>query len=480
MPISSIFVPVVIAALSVKFAGNVAPQAKVEFRVERAIVEVPISHEDPEGPKYRLNAVRVFHPDAELSRSGTPSVFLAGGPGDSGVRVVEGLVQHGGLRLFDLLGGDIIGIDERGVNGSEPDLGGPVRYNIPPGPAGDPEAVLLAVLHAQAERARQLRSRGVDLQSIHPVASAKDIGLVLHSMGVDSINLWGRSYGSHLAIAVDRFNPGLVNHMILVGPEGPNQTLKLPTNVDAVVERLGEAVMQSPELGDAIPDLRNLILRVIAKLQTKPVVIDLHVPSRPDPVEVGISAWDVKMLIWSAMADQRNIADLPTILLEMESGEFKRAAQLVGAARASMSLSTPMNRIMDLSCGSTPGRIARVQKQTPESLLGGVINFGIIESDKIWDVHDSGDAYRLGEQSQTPALVIVGDLDPRTPLENAQDLRRLLPQGSIITIRNATHNFPLFDSDRLRDIFVDFLADQPVTDQTVDLPAIRFVPIGKP
>lgn len=444
------------------------------LQVEHIEVAVPVSYDEPSGATYRLAAIRVTHPDHDRSAMGTPVVFLAGGPGDSGIRVVESLVKHGGAEFLAMLPGDIVGIDERGVGASEPDLGGPIRYGIPPGPAGDPEEVLARIRSAHAQRAEMLRSRGVRTRTFHPEASARDVGLVLAQLGMEHVQVWGRSYGSHLAIAVDRLHPGLVDRLVLVGPEGPDHTLKLHSHVDAALARLDEAIARHRADAAATPSFSARLEVVLKKLGSAPVVAELRVPARPEPVEVGVSAWDIQMLVWNAMNDQHRVADLPRLLSDMERGEFSEVARIAGARRATMSLSIPMNRIMDLACGASPDRVRLSVAQAKDSLLGGVPNFGLLETGDVWDVHDIGQARWHGQMSGTPALIVVGDLDARTPIENIPDVKRVLPNSAVITVRNATHTFPLFACPELNEVLRRFADGQEVSSAEVSLPEIRF------
>lgn len=81
---------------------------------------------------------------------GTPNVLLAGGPGASGIAMVERLVERGGEPALALMGGDLIGLDERGVGLSRPNLRSAVRYDLPLDRPGDPERDLALMVDAAA------------------------------------------------------------------------------------------------------------------------------------------------------------------------------------------------------------------------------------------------------------------------------------------------------------------------------------------
>ena len=76
-----------------------------------------LSAEEGTGPNaIELAIVRVRRPGMVVQRSA--HIILAGGPGDSGVNLVMGLVRQGGPTVWQLFDGDVIGIDlgERAVD----------------------------------------------------------------------------------------------------------------------------------------------------------------------------------------------------------------------------------------------------------------------------------------------------------------------------------------------------------------------------
>jgi pimeloyl-ACP methyl ester carboxylesterase len=92
-----------------------------------------------------------------------------------------------------------------------------------------------AIRHA---RQAPTSERGIRLEAYNMRESADDADAVRRAFGYMAITLWERSYGSHLALAVLRQHPDAVERLILVSPEGPDHTWKLPSHVDAMLHRL--------------------------------------------------------------------------------------------------------------------------------------------------------------------------------------------------------------------------------------------------
>lgn len=209
------------------------------FDVTSAVVRVPEARAASGGDAARtidLAVVRLRRTGA----TGLPAahVFLAGGPGDSGVDQVLGLARRGGALFANLVPGDVIGIDQRGTGRSVPNLASSVLYTLPLDQPGSIAAWLPAVERVSLAEAARLRAAGIGIETYNTRESADDLAEVCKALGLDRVTLWGRSYGSHLALAATARHGAMVDRLVLVSPEGLDHTWKLPSQVDAVLARL--------------------------------------------------------------------------------------------------------------------------------------------------------------------------------------------------------------------------------------------------
>jgi pimeloyl-ACP methyl ester carboxylesterase len=371
-------------------------------------------------------------------------------------------VLRGGAALGELFDGDIVGIDQRGTGKSSPNLSSTARYGLPLDRAGSPEAWLPLMSRTTANVAADFRARGIRLEAYNTRESADDVDAVRRAFGYKAITLWGRSYGSHLALAVLGQHPDVVERLILVSPEGPDHTWKLPSHVDAVLRRLDE---RAPQLG-----LLAMMREVIGRLARTPAVVTLEHPVRKEPVTITIGAFDVQWLTARALAEPRAIATLPPAYREMAAGDFRRIATLALIARARLGVESAMKHMMDLSSGGTPARLSRIERDAEEALLGNAINFpGPLLAD-VWKPVDLGAGFRRPVTSDVPALILAGDLDPRTPIENAHEIVATLSRGRLITIENATHQFDVFGSARVKAVLRQFLNGEAISTARITLP----------
>ena len=401
-----------------------------------------------------------------VSRSEKPTakahIVLAGGPGDSGVTLVLGLAQHGGSRILDLLGADVIGIDQRGSGRSKPSLRTERFVGLPLDQPGTPETWLPLIEKACADVARELAGRGIHLPSYNTRESADDVDAVRRALAYERVVRWGRSYGSHLALAVLRRHPKAVERVILVNPEGPDHTFKLPSHVDAVLERLDQR-------NGTGAGLREQMRAVLERLERSPVFVEVRHPQSGEMVRVGIGRFDLELLTSRALGDSRLIATLPAAYADMENGDFSRIAPLVMAARARMGVESAMKAVMDLSSGATTPRRRQIEHEAKDALLGNAINFPLMSVANVWGNPDLGDAFRQPVRSKVPVLVFAGDLDPRTPVENGREILRSLPNGHLVVVAGATHNFDFFGSPQIRAVVGDFLRGEAITTSQLEI-----------
>lgn len=393
-------------------------------------------------------------------------VLLAGGPGDSGVDQVLQLVQRGGPEVQALFDGDIIGIDQRGTGRSLPSLAAKINYDLPLDQPASMDSWLPVMRQAASTVAADFRARGIRLEAYNTRESAEDVEQLRRALGYSALTLWGRSYGTHLALAVLRQHPASVERMILVAPEGPDDTWKLPSQVDEVLERLGQRAGQ--------PDLTQRMRKVIDALASRPVTVTFPDPATKAPVSLTLGAFDVQWVTAQVLDDPRALATLPAAYQRMAEGDFSAFAPLALMARRRAGIDSAMKPMMDLSSGASPMRREQIDREARNAVLGNSINFSDMYLAGAWGASDLGDAFRAPVVSQIPALILVGDLDARTPVSNGRKIVATLPNAHLVVLENAAHKFDLFGSPVLRAVLGDSLRGNSIRQDKIVLTPLTF------
>jgi len=86
---------------------------------------------------------------------------------------------------------------------------------------------------------------------------------------------------------------------------------------------------------------------------------------------------------------------------------------------------------------------------------------------------DLGEAFRASMDVQTPALLVAGTLDGRTPLEEQAEVIARFRNRSQVVVENAGHN--VFEAHpEVQDLLVRFFRGETVADTRLHLPPPTF------
>jgi pimeloyl-ACP methyl ester carboxylesterase len=334
---------------------------------------------------------------------------------------------------------DVIAFDQRGTGTSEP------RALCPPGTPAPVEAPsdphrMLAAMRERVRDCIQAQARaGVDTAGFTTEQSADDVEALRVALGVPRVTLLAGSYGTHLALSVARRYPHSVDRMALFGVEGPNDTLKLPANVDAVLTEIDR------EHAGLIESIRTLRKRLREQPWTKVL---------PNGQAVTVGEWDLQRRIAESLDTTREIASLAAALPAMMSGDYSDLVRWAIPFRAARPLNL-MNVAMDCASFATSGRLRLIASQEASSLLGSAMNFPLPGLCEVEGLPRLPDSFREPVTSGMPALLVSGTWDGRTPPVNAKTVASSMSAASLLTIPKASHG--LFQEPVAIDALRDFL-----------------------
>lgn len=424
-----------------------------EIAVERGRMMVPEDRNDPRSRRIELGFLR-FRSTA--ARPGNPIVYLAGGPGGSGVFTAQGRRQPIFLALRQVA--DVIVLDQRGTGLSNHIPRCTAERRLDPA-AGLNEAALTAY-HAEALRhcVARWRAAGVAVNGYTTAQSADDIEDLRRALGARQVDLWGISYGTHLGMAMLRQHPRSVGRVAFSSVEGMSQTVKLPAHVDAVYARIDRAVG-----GGLVERMR----RVHARLDAEPLTLTAG------PADARISfrmdSFAARRMAGGMMADPSGYPQVAGAYAALDAGQGQAIAQPLYDFFYREPVSMGMGELMDVASGITDARQTLIARQAPGSLLGLSVNFPMPQLRGAVPGLDLGDAFRREIRSNHPVLVFAGDLDVRTPLEEQAAAMRGLTRQHRILVRNGGHN--LFEAHPdVTAILIAFFSGRPVTVRELTLP----------
>ncbi|HEX8574039.1 MAG TPA: alpha/beta hydrolase [Allosphingosinicella sp.] len=421
-----------------------------ELAVERGTFSVPEDRRDPRSRRIDIGFIRF---KSTSSRPGAPIVYLAGGPGGSGVATARGPRQPIFLALRSVA--DVIALDQRGIG---------LSNHIPPCTAKrklDPsepltEATLAAYHRETLERClAEWRAAGVAVNGYTTEQNADDLEDLRKALGARKIDLWGISYGTHLAMAAMRRHPGSIGRVALASAEGMDQTVKLPAHLDAAFARIERHS----------PGLTERMRRVHSKFDAAPQAFAL-----PQGASFRADSFPLRMMAGILPKNPDGIAQLAGAYQALEAGQTQALAPLVWSYffREPLTMSG-MPELTDIASGISDEKLALVRRQAPDSLLGTATNFPMPQLRGAVPGLDLGDGFRKEIRSGIPVLLISGDLDVRTPLEEQAEATAGLKRLHRLLVRNGGHD--LFEAHpQVAAILAGFFAGRPVTVTELTLP----------
>jgi len=431
----------------------------------RGRFDVPEHRADPASRMIELSYVRF---PAMTATPGDPIVYLAGGPGGSGSATAQG-------RRFELFmamraHGDVIAFDQRGTGASTALPECRTGIHLP-----EDRRIHQAEL-TEAYRAAALQCRafwageGVAIEGYTTLESVADLSDLRRHLGAAQLDLWGISYGTHLALAAMKTIPDELDQIILASAEGLDQTVKRPSRADAFYGRLAEAVASQPAAAARYGDLTTLMRRVQDRLAVDPITMVLEGPDG-EPVEFLFTRDHLQMISGFA-SDPAGAVWILQLYASLDAGQTGMAqaiAQQVFSPGEPITLRA-MSTVMDVASGISPERRARFHEEAAASLVGPYLNFPLPQLANVWPDIDLGEAFREEAAYDGPVLLLTGTLDGRTFPEGQSEATAYLSAVTRVTVVNAGHNL-FTTSPEVGEAMHAFMRGEPVPSEiVVELP----------
>ena len=326
---------------------------------------VPENRRNPDSRMIEIGYVRF---PALEGASGSPIVYLAGGPGGSGT----GTARRQRFDLFMQMRrhGDVIAFDQRGTGLSINDLPtcvSDVRVSETE-PSRDAD-----LAHAYRQAMQDCRvfwsEAGIDIEGYTTAESVEDIADLRTHLGAEQVTLWGISYGTHLALAALKAIPDQIDRAILASAEGLDQTVKLPSQTEAYFDRLQQAVNTQPATAALYPDIAALMTRVHERMEQAPMMIEVRTAGGVRPFL--LQRRDLQQITSGLIADPGTAAIALAMYAEIDqAGSAHIASAIVGQYYELGQPITlqPMPAAMDLASGISAARLAQVDAQLSENV----------------------------------------------------------------------------------------------------------------
>ncbi|ATC23554.1 alpha/beta hydrolase [Caulobacter vibrioides] len=462
-----------LALPTLAFAQTPAPTQAGPFRfkgfqgrdtdAERGFFEVPEDRRDPRSRKIRLSYVRFA---STAAKPGPPIVYLAGGPGGLATRALAGPRFPIMMALREVA--DVIAFDQRGTGLSNHIPERPVSKGPPP---AFTQAGLTAYFREDFQNAwADWTKAGIAMTGYNTEQNADDIDDLRRHLGADKVDLWGISYGTHLALSMLKRHGDRVSRVALASLEGQDQTVKRPAAVDTLLRQVDGLLAADPAVRAAIPDLPALMRRVHAKLEAAPVAITATLNGAPVTLRIG--GFAIQLMTGGLIANPQTLVMLPGLYLALDAGRTEVLTRFANEFANLLGIAG-MPEAMDLASGISPRRLAQVRREAKTAVLGEALNFPMPQLLGAVPGVDLGEDFRAPLRIDHPALLLAGTLDGRTPMSEQDEVAAQFRRKSRVIVENAGHN--VFEAHpEVQDLLVRFFRGEAVSDTRLSLPPPRF------
>lgn len=365
--------------------------------------------------------------------TGAPPVFLLpGGPGNSYLNAFTDSDEAGRLQLAGVLpytaAGDVVVVDQRGFSrrGEVLELArAPLSRDRPR--TAEAEAAAMQALATTAVAAHPDK----DLSGYNIVQCAADVDDLRRALGYRRISLSGQSFGSQWSFAILRLYPGLVARALLTGVEPLAKNFDMPSQVFAALQRIAWDADRDPLLAPHLPagGVMRALEAVRLRLAQGPVTVSLPDDGGAQPVVLGLYDFQASLL--------RAAAGWPAFVLDVYHGRYENWAREAVRQRENAPPARLIQPLVDSAMGASAERRQMLRTDPALPAIGGADFEPLLAS--AWPTAEMTDAFREPVQDLTPVVLMNGDWDTSTPVENMLGTLAYFPNGRAIVVHRAGH-----------------------------------------
>lgn len=461
---------ILVAALAIRWEPFALPPGADTLQAQLGRITVPLRRSRAESGSVELAFVRLQSRTA--AKRGTPIVYLAGGPGGSGIGAARNPYAVAALaKLAE--SGNVILLDQRGIGMSTPRPVCPPRETEPQARFASAAEMMPRILADTRACVEEWTAKGVDVGGFTVAESAADLDDLRKALGVPKISLFAHSYGTYLALAAIRAYGANIERAALLGTAGPNQMRKLPVMLDTQLAKLSLLAKDDPSIGAEVPDMGALLRRVLTKLEREPIAVTITDRARKQEVQLRIGPDALRRILVADIGDGNDFPVFPALLLTIERGDPSILEWFVEKRYNQRSGADLMAYGMRCSGGATASRDRDIALEAERSPFANAINGPYPDVCAALPPVDLGDAFRGPVISSLPVLFISGTLDSNTPPYQAEEVRWGMPRSMHVIVQNAGHE-DLEPSAEVQAVIADYFAGRDVSTRHIALPVPDF------
>ncbi|QTR50339.1 alpha/beta hydrolase [Candidatus Thiothrix anitrata] len=432
---------------------------------------------------FRLPVIIMRH--AGLGHQPDPLVYLAGGPGSAAWLDKDGVEQHW-LAWFEqkyAMKRDLILFDQRGTGMSEPALGcqayRELSASVLANP-GTPTENAQRYLEVSQQCQQQLTQAGQPLDQLGTHLSAQDVNDLLTLLDYQQSNLLGVSYGTRLALEIQRLFPERVRSLTLdsLYPPGEHLLRDWPELLDNSLQRLFHYCRTDERCLLENGDIETRYNTLMIQLRTTPLripVADLHLGNLQ---ELQLNDEILLAMLFDAQYNSYQLKELPSFIRHLQEGRIDLARAYIDTYlyhQFDAAFREPV--FWAVECRDNPS-ISAASRMAKVNAYPHLSYYLPVDYDmcSVWNKNPQNLGLSTNkERINTPSLILSGEDDPITPTAWAVKAAKTQfadETAYLFSFRGIAHSV-LDSKPCASDLFIGFINDptqRPRADCRLDKP----------
>lgn len=395
--------------------------------------------EDPKSQAGRRIFLQiVILPAIEARPARDPVFFLAGGPGQGAATIAsageDSLMSQLRRRR------DLVFIDQRGTGDSHP-----LNCNLSSDPA------LLQTYFDELfpiERVRACRvalERHSDLKLYTTPAAVADLEQARAALGYDTINLYGISYGTMVALEYIRQYPHHVRAAALAGVTTP--AAKLPLHYAKGAQEALNSLIHACALEDgcraAYPSLEADLAKALASLERDPATLTLAHPKTKTLQTARLTPSAFTERLRNLLYNTATASLLPLLIHRAAQGDWTAFGKVATRTTAAHHHTLAMGLYLTVTCSESVPLISEdeISRETSGTFLGEYRTRRHQAACREWPRGDVPASYYAPVYSSVPIMMLSGELDGATPARLGSEASQSLSNSRQVLLPGTAHDY---------------------------------------
>jgi pimeloyl-ACP methyl ester carboxylesterase len=289
------------------------------------------------------------------------------------------------------------------------------------------------------------------------------------AMGYEEINLYSVSYGTRVAYIYGLRYPASIHRSLMVSANPPGRFVWEPDRVDEQLRYYAELWKKDPTAAARTPDLIQTIQKVFDCLPKKWLIFNID----PDKIRTGMFMF---------LYHRDTAAQIFDAFVAAGEGDYSGLALLSFFYDRMMpkALNWGDSASKAFSADYDPARDYEAEMVPPDSILGSPMSkiLGGLKQGG-WPIKLIPEEYRQLQDSDVETLIVNGNIDFSTPVENARDdLLPHLSNGHLVVLSEMGHSSDVVEiqPEAFRHLVGTFFLEGTIDDSKFHYEPMNFTP----